>query len=103
MDTLPAVVYVIWWIVLAVVVLVIVPLAISLLHRALRAASFIREYLADMLAAGVGIAGNTAAIAALDDTLAVAGGMVQSAEQIKAHTGTIAGVFAERAARGAQR
>lgn len=102
METLPAAVYVIWWVVLALIVVVIVPVAIWLLHRALRAASFIRVYLADMLTAGVGIAGNTAAIAALDDTLAVAAGMVQSAEQIKADTGTIAGVFAERAARGQQ-
>lgn len=102
-NSLPPAVYAIWWIVLALVVVVIVPLAISLLHRALRAALAIRTYLADMLTAGIGIAANTASIAALCDTLAVAGGLVQTAGQIKEHTGTIATVFAERSARKVQR
>ena len=63
MDTI----HVIWWVVLLLVVVVIVPLAIALLHRTLRAAISIRRYLDEMLTAGVGIAGTTASIAALDE------------------------------------
>jgi DNA-binding phage protein len=70
---------------------------VLLLHRTLRAAMSIRRYLDEMLAAGGGIAGHTASIAALDDTIAVAGGMLTVAGQIRSHTGTIATVLSERA------
>lgn len=99
-TTLPGAVYAIWGIVLAVVVVVIVPLAIGLLHRTLRAALSIRRYLGEMLQAGVGIAGNTSSISALNDTIGVAGAMVTTAGSIKQHTGTIAGVMSARAAHG---
>ena len=98
--TLPTAVYVIWWVVLLVVILVIVPLAIALLHRTLRAAMSIRRYLAEMLEAGVAIAGNTSSIPALKDTIKVAGAMVTTAGSIKEHTGTIATVLSQRAAQG---
>lgn len=100
-PTLPTAVYVIWSIVLLVVIVLIVPLAIALLHRTLRAALSIRRYLDEMLQAGVGIAGNTSSISALNDTISVAGSMVATAGSIKQHTGTIATVMSERAARGA--
>ena len=99
-PTLPPVVYVIWWTVLLVVVFVIVPLAIVLLHRTLRAALSIRRYLAEMLEAGVGIAGNTAAIPALNETIAVAGTMLETAGRLQEHSGTIAAVLSQRAAAG---
>jgi hypothetical protein len=94
MDT----VEIIWAATLLLVGVVIVPLAVLLLHRTLRAAISIRRYLDEMLAAGVGIAGNTASIKALDDTLGVAGSMVTVAGDIKSHSGTIASVLATRAA-----
>ena len=97
MDTVQT----LWAATLLLVVLVIVPLAVLLLHRTLRAAMSIRRYLDEMLAAGVGIAGNTASIKALDDTIGVAGAMVAVAGNIKAHSGTIASVLAGRAASGA--
>jgi hypothetical protein len=90
----------IWAATLLLVVVIIVPLAVLLLHRTLRAALSIRRYLEEMLNAGVGIAGNTAAIKALDDIIGVAGSMVTVAGQVKSHTGTIASVLAARAARG---
>ena len=90
-------VHLIWAATLLIVVVVIVPLAVLLLHRTLRAAISIRRYLDEMLAAGVGIAGHTASISALDDTIAVAGGMVAVAGDIKSHSGTIATVLAQRA------
>ncbi len=95
--------HIIWLITLLVVVLIIVPLAVILLHRTLRAALSIRRYLDEMLTAGVGIAGNTASIAALDDTISVAGSMVKVAGDIKSHSGTIASVLASRAATGGAR
>ena len=95
------IVQVIWAATLLLVVVVIVPLAVLLLHRTLRAAISIRRYLDEMLAAGVGIAGNTASIKALDDTIGVAGSMVAVAGSIKSHSGTIVSVLAGRAAQGA--
>ena len=100
--TLPSSVYVIWGTVLGVVVIVIVPLAIGLLQRTLNAALSIRRYMAEMLAAGVGIAENTASVSSLNDTIAVAGGMVETAGQLKEHSGTIAKVLSQRAAEGAK-
>lgn len=96
---LPTLVYAIWWTVLMVVVVVIVPLAVVLLHRTLAAALSIRRYLREMLQAGAGIAGNTGSIGALQDTIGVAGAMVETAGSIKQHTGTIATVLSQRAAR----
>lgn len=95
------VVHVIWIIVLAIIVVVIVPLAIHLLHRTLSAAVSIRRYLDEMLVAGLGIAGNTSAIPALNQTLSVAGAMVGVAGDLKGHTATIASVLASRAQGGA--
>lgn len=98
--TLPDAVYTIWSATLLVVVLVIVPLAIGLLHRTLRAALSIRRYFAEMLTAGVGIAENTAAIPALKDTISVGAGMVETADRLDDHSGTIAQVLSQRAQAG---
>ncbi len=96
-------VQIIWLVTLLLVLVVIVPLAVHLLHRTLLAAIGIRRYLDEMLAAGVGIAGHTANIKALDETIDVAGSMVGVAGQIKSHSGTIASVLSTRAAQGASR
>jgi hypothetical protein len=93
-------VHLIWLVTLLIVVGAVVPVAVLLLHRTLRAAWAIRRYLDEMLAAGVGIAGHTASIAALDDTIKAAGAMVEVAGGIKKRTGAMAGVLAGRAARG---
>lgn len=95
--TLPDTVYTIWWTMLLVVTLVIVPLAIGLLHRTLRAALSIRRYFVEMLAAGVAIAENTSSIPALKDTIAVGTDMVATAGKLEKNTGTIAEVFSQRA------
>ena len=92
-------VHIIWAATLLLVIVVIVPLAITLLHRTLRAAMSIRRYLDEMLVAGVGIAGNTASIKALDDTIGVAGTMVKVAGDIKSHSATMASVLSARASR----
>ena len=95
--------YVIWWTTLAVVVFVFVPLTVALLHRTLRAARNTQTYIAEMLAAGLGIAGNTKAIASLGVTTQTAGVMLTSAGKTKAHSAAIAGILAERAQPNATR
>jgi hypothetical protein len=96
-------VHLIWLVTLVVVVVVVVPLAVLLLHRTLRAAWAIKRYLDEMLAAGVGIAGHTGSITALDDTIKTAGTMVDVAGSLKKHSGAIVNVLAGRAARGGAR
>ncbi|MDU8944320.1 hypothetical protein [Ovoidimarina sediminis] len=90
----------IWIVTLLIVVVVIVPVALSLLSRALNAAQAIERYLADMLEAGVKIVGHTEAVPALDDTLATAGAMGPVAEAIEAKTGAVAALLSERAKEG---
>ena len=90
----------IWGATLAIVLLVIVPVALSLLTRALTAARNIERYLSDMLEAGVKIVGHTEAIPALNDTLATAAAMKPVAESIEGKTGVVAGILAKRAEEG---
>ncbi len=87
----------VWAVTLAIVIVVIVPLAIILLHRTFHAAWSIRAYLREMLRAGVGIASNTASVSALNDTIKTAGMLVATAGNIKQHSGTIASVLSARA------
>ena len=87
----------IWGMTLAIVALVIVPVALSLLSRALIAARNIEGYLADMLEAGVKIVGHSEAVPALNDTLATAAAMKPVAEAIETKTGVVAGILAKRA------
>jgi len=100
LKTLPDAVYFIWKAVLLIVVLVIVPLAIYLLQRTLRAALNIRRYFKEMLTAGVGIAENTSSVVALNDTIAVATGMVETSVRLDEHSATIASVLSARATEG---
>ena len=90
----------IWIVTLLIVVLVIVPVALSLLGRALAAAQAIEHYLADMLEAGVKIVAHTGAVPALDDTLATAGAMGPVAKAIEDKTGAVAALLSERAKGG---
>jgi len=93
---IPVAVYVIWWATLIVAVVVVLPLAVYLLHRTLRAARQIEHYAARALAAGVGIAGNTKNVSALKDTISTATGILESTNSIKGRTGAIEGVFETR-------
>ena len=100
LRTLPDSVYTIWWTVLILVLVAIVPLAVFLLQRTLNGAISIRRYFAEMLTAGVGIAENTSSITALNDTMAVAGNMVETSKKLDEHSRTIAEVLSDRAAKG---
>ena len=90
----------IWAITLAVVTVVIVPLAVYLLHRTLRAARSIERYTRESLAAGVGIASNTGAIAALDDTILAASALLEAAEALKRQTAEVSDAVASSQGKG---
>lgn len=96
--TVPSIVYVIWGGTLAVAVLVILPITVLLLQRTYKAARNIERYMAEMRDAGAGIAQNTSQIKALDDTIEVAGEILETAGSIKAHTETIETTLTARAA-----
>jgi len=89
--------YGIWIATLVAVALVIVPLVVSYLGRALAAARAIERYLADMLEAGVQIAGHTDSIPALDQTIEAAVAMKPVATGIESKTSAVAVLLAQRA------
>ena len=92
----PDAVYTIWWAGLIITLLVFVPLAVYLLHRTWRSARSIQRYAAETLQAAGGIARNTAKIAALDSTIAVAGDMLVTAGAAERKLDTVATVLEER-------
>lgn len=94
--TMPDAVFTIWWAGLLVTLLLFVPLSVYLLHRTFLAATSIRRYASETLAAAAGIAGNTSAIPALDDTITVGGAMIGVAGQIATKLDTAATVLAQR-------
>lgn len=96
-NGMPGAVYTIWWIGLIVTLLVFVPLAVYLLHRAWQAARSIQRYAADTLAAAGGIAANTPNIGALDATIGVAQEMLDTAGKVVDRLDTVATVLSERA------
>ncbi len=93
----PTLVYIIWWAALILAVVIVLPLVVYLLHRTLRAARQIERYAALSLQAGVGIAGNTANIAALQQTISIATDVLGTARAIEEHTGAIEEVLGSRA------
>lgn len=91
-----AAVAVIWILTLAVVVVVITPLVLYLCWRLVRAARNIERHFAVTLQAAVGVVGSTAAVPALEDTIAVAGGMVETAGQLDQHSQAIKDLLVSR-------
>ena len=79
----------IWSGMLIAAVVGVVPAVVGLLRRALAAARHIERYTTEILAGGVGIAGNTANVAALKDTIAVAPGLLARATAIERHAAAI--------------
>lgn len=96
----PILVYVLWWVLLIVAVVVVLPVLVYMLHRTLNAARGIERNFAVALEAGLGIAGNTANVAALEDTITVAGGILETAGQIEQHAATIETALGARGGRG---
>jgi hypothetical protein len=96
---IPDAVFWIWGITLGVITFGVVPLALYLLHRALRAARSIERYTREALEAAAGIATNTAAVAALEETIAAARSLLEAAKQLEQRTAEIADVVAGPAGR----
>ena len=95
---MPAIVYILWIVVLAVA-LILFPFIVRLLHKTFIAAKNIERYLKDMKEAGMGIAGNTEHITALNSTINVAVDILDSAGKINANAETIKVTLAGRAAK----
>ena len=90
---------IILWIILLIVTVLLLPLIVSLLHKTWVASRNNERYFKEMLEAGLGIAGNTEHIKALNDTISVAGGMLDVAGKIDENANTIEGALAGRAAK----
>ena len=95
---MPSVVYILWIVVLAVA-LILFPFIVRLLHKTFIAAKHIERYLKDMKEAGLGIAGNTEHITALNSTIDVAVDILDSAGKINGNAETIKVTLAGRAAK----
>jgi uncharacterized membrane-anchored protein len=95
---MPQVVYVFWIIILVVAVLIL-PFIVWLLHKVLYSARNIERYLREMKEAGLGIAGNTEHITALNSTIEVATDILDSAGNINSNAETIKVTLAGRAAK----
>ena len=96
MFSVPGAVYTLWIIGLIVVVLVL-PVVVYLLHRLWLCAHHIERYLAESLAAGLGIAKNTQHITALRETIETATAILGTAQAVDQHTAAIERVLAGRA------
>lgn len=86
MESVPTSVIVIWWIALILTAAVVLPLAVYLLNRTLRAARQIEHYLDMARRSGKGIAANTAAAEQLNVTLEAAPGLLEPAAGIERGT-----------------
>lgn len=89
---------ILWIILLVVAVLVLGPI-IRLLHKTLSAANNIERYLKEMKQAGMGIAGNTQHITALNSTIEVAVDILGTAGEINSNSETIEVTLGNRASK----
>ena len=96
----PSIVFWIWGVTLGVVTFVVVPLALYLLHRTLLAARAIERYTREALEAGAGIASNTAAIAALEETIGAATSLLEATQLLKQRAADVADAVAGPTGRG---
>ena len=85
------------WIILLVVTVLVLPFIVRLLHQVYKSSKHIDNYFGDMLTAGLGIAGNTDKITALDDTISVASGILGVAGDIDNHAEALGNALATRA------
>lgn len=85
------------WIILLLVTIFVLPFIVRLLYHVYKDAQNIDRYFGDMLTAGVGIAGNTGNIKALDDTISVASGILEVSGNINDHAEALAEALSTRA------
>ena len=91
----PRVVYTLWIIGLVVAVLAL-PVVVAYLHRLWWDARRIEQYVAESLAAGLGIARNTQHIAALRGTIEIASRILGTAQAVDQHAEAIRQLLAGR-------
>ncbi len=96
----PDTVFTIWMITVGLALAVFVPLSVYMLASLLRATRSIERYAHDAVAPAQAIAASTAAIPALDGTIAVATDILAAAEGVAHKLGTIATVLEARAGKG---
>lgn len=85
------------WMILLVVTVLVLPFIVRLLHQVYSYSKNIDQYFDEMLTAGLGIAGNTDQITALDDTIEVASSILEVAGDIDEHAEALGGALAQRA------
>ena len=81
--------YLIWAFTLGIVIVVIVPLAWTLLNKTLTYTKSINRYSSEMLERGINIANNTESINSMDSTLKSAGNIVEQTQSLKKITKTL--------------
>jgi hypothetical protein len=80
---------VIWILTLLVIVFVITPLVLTLCWRLVSGARDVHHHFAGTLEAAVGVVENTSHVKALQDTIGVAGGMLDTAGRLDQHSAAI--------------
>jgi hypothetical protein len=91
---------VIWIITLALILFGVTPPLLVLCYRLVIASRSIDRLFQETLKAAEGVAAGTQHVGALEETIAVAGGMLPVAAAIHDHTGTIEHVLIDRLKRG---
>ncbi len=86
----------VWIATLVVIVVFLTPLVLYLCWRLVRAARNIDRLFAVTYASAVGVVEHTSHEKALEDTIAVAGGMLETAGRLDQHSGAIEGLLLSR-------
>ena len=90
-----------WIVTLAIIVVAVTPYVLYLCWRLVRGAHNIERHFAVTLAAAAGVVGNTSHVKALEDTITLAGGMLETAAGLDAHSGAIEGLLVSRLSKAA--
>lgn len=88
----------IWALLLLVSYLGVVPVVVVLLRRLLHAAEQIASYTDEIVVSGGGVAGHTAHVADLEQTIAAAPSLLAAADALGQNAATIEAALARRAA-----
>ena len=84
------------WIFALVVILIVTPLVLYMCWRLVRSARNIDRLFSVTYQAAAGVIENTAHVKALEDTISVAGGMLETAGNLDQHSGAIEGLLLTR-------
>lgn len=85
-----------WILTLAVIVVFLTPLVVYMCWRLVRAARNIDRLFAVTHAAAAGVVEHTSHVKALEDTISVAGGMLDTAGRLDQHSGAVEALLISR-------